>query len=74
MAHTDDKIIKVSARIVGHNDLNLKKLLENPAKLSDGESGGHKNAAGCFIPLNKEHVFLELLQIELNVLHLQIKI
>ncbi|MEM2956211.1 MAG: DHH family phosphoesterase [Candidatus Pacearchaeota archaeon] len=75
MAMTEDKRIKVSARIVGcKENLNLKKLLETPTKLVGGESGGHKNAAGCFIPLNKEKTFLELLQKELRVLQLQIKI
>jgi RecJ-like exonuclease len=74
LAHTDDRRIKVSARVVGGGDTNLKKLLENPAKLSDGECGGHKKAAGCFIPLSKEKMFIELLQKELNISHLQIKI
>ena len=74
MARTDDKRIKVSARMVGNNGLNLKKLIEIPARLVDGECGGHKNAAGCFIQLSKEKTFLELLQKELRVTQLQIKI
>jgi RecJ-like exonuclease len=74
MARTDDKRIKVSARMVGNNGLNLKKLIEIPARLVDGECGGHKNAAGCFIQLSKEKTFLELLQKELRVTQLQIKV
>jgi len=75
MADTADKRIKVSARIVGHTDCsNLKKIIEKPAELAGGESGGHKKAAGCFIPIDKEQTFIELLQKELNVMHLQIKV
>ena len=76
MARTDDKRIKVSARIVGHKegDINLKKLLAVPTALVDGESGGHSKAAGCFIHLSKEKTFIELLQKELRVNQLQIKI
>ena len=75
MARTDDKRIKVSTRKVGHNsDINLKNLLETPTTLVGGECGGHKRAAGCFIPLSKESMFLELLQKELRVNQIQIKV
>ena len=75
MANTADGRIKVSARTVGHNECsNLKKIIEKPAELAGGESGGHKKAAGCFIPIDKEQTFIELLQKELNVMHLQIKV
>jgi len=75
MAQTNDKRIKVSMRIVGHSDCsNLRRIIEKPAELVGGESGGHKRAAGCFIPADKEKTFIELLQKELNVMHLQVKV
>jgi len=75
MARTEDKRIKISARAVGHNsDLNLKKLLENPINIVGGEYGGHKRASGGFIPVSKEKTFIELLQKELRVSQLQIKV
>jgi RecJ-like exonuclease len=75
LAKTDDKRIKVSARVVGHGKcIDLKKILEKPAEIVGGESGGHKGAAGCFIPADKETPFIELLQKELNMIQLEIKV
>ena len=75
MASTEDRKIKVSARIVGSKDnINLKSILETPTELVGGECGGHKRAAGCFIPSGKENTFIELLQKELRVMNLQVKV
>lgn len=69
MAYNEDKI-KISARITGsnHNSArNLKKLMDSITKnLGQGNSGGHKNAAGCIISIEKEKEFIELIKKELE--------
>jgi RecJ-like exonuclease len=75
MAYSEDGKIKVSARAVGDNsEINLRKVLENVVNATDGECGGHNNAAGCFIPLSQEANFINLLQKELSLQSLNIKI
>ncbi|MEK6914645.1 MAG: DHH family phosphoesterase [Nanoarchaeota archaeon] len=67
MAYNKDKI-KVSARIVDFNNdstRNLKKLMDSITKnLGQGNSGGHKKAAGCIINIEKENEFIELIKKE----------
>lgn len=69
MAYTENKI-KVSTRIVGSNNnspRNLKKIMDSITNaLGDGYSGGHKNAAGCIIGIEKEKEFIELIKRELE--------
>jgi len=69
MAYRKDSKIKVSARIVKgpNNSVNLYKLLQSAVELTGGEVGGHKDAAGCLIPKEKEKEFLELLQEKLKL-------
>ncbi len=76
LANTEDGRIKVSSRVVGGSsvDINLKRLLEIPSLTVGGEIGGHKSAAGCFIPSDKAEEFIELVQKELSVNKLQIKV
>lgn len=75
MAYSDDGKIKVSARAVGDNsEINLRKALDSVVQVTDGECGGHNNAAGCFIPLSQEANFISLLQKELSMNSLKIKI
>lgn len=59
--------IKVSAR---NSDLcqeiNLKNLMSSVATKLGGEGGGHKNAAGAFIPIGKEQEFIKMFEESLN--------
>lgn len=66
LANNEDKI-KVSARIVGNNGRNLHELLQRVVDVIGGEVGGHENAAGCNIPLEKEKEFIELLKKNLEI-------
>lgn len=70
MAYNEDKI-KVSARMAGKNpktSRNLKHLMESiTTTLGNGESGGHKQAAGCTIRIEDEEKFIELLKRKLDV-------
>jgi RecJ-like exonuclease len=75
MAYADEGKIKVSSRIVGENNsVNLRKLLESVVAVTDGECGGHQNAAGCVIPFSQENNFISLIQKELGMQSLKIKI
>jgi RecJ-like exonuclease len=52
-------MIKVSARKKAMKNLNLKQILVSVANEIGGEAGGHKNAAGAYIPYGKEKEFIE---------------
>jgi len=52
-------MIKVSARKKSMENLNLKQILVSTANEVGGEAGGHKNAAGAYIPYGKEKEFIE---------------
>lgn len=66
MAYYNDKI-KISSRIAGKNTRNLREILDNVIKLTGGEVGGHKSAAGCMIKQEKEKEFLEHLKKHLEI-------
>ncbi len=66
LSYSEDKI-KVSARVVGDNGRNLQKFLEQIVDVVGGEVGGHANAAGCNISIEKEEEFIELLKKNLEV-------
>jgi len=51
--------IKCSLRYCGSNDVDLKEVIDNIVSRVEGESGGHKNAAGAFFSIEKEKPFLE---------------
>ncbi len=68
MAYNCDKI-KVSARLCGKNPKstrNLKELMDSISELLGGESGGHKDAAGCLIDKKDEDKFIELVKKKLE--------
>lgn len=68
MAYNDDKI-KVSARMAGRNPKsprNLKDLMDSVTCSIGGESGGHKEAAGCIIDKKDENKFIELVKEKLE--------
>lgn len=69
MAYNEDKI-KVSARMAGRNHespRNLKELMDSITHtLGQGDSGGHKYAAGCTINIEKEKEFIDLVKKKLE--------
>jgi len=54
--------IKISARIVGKNGRNVRKILNDVIPNLGGEIGGHEHAAGGLIDIEKEEEFIELLK------------
>lgn len=68
MAYNEDKI-KISTRMAGRNpktNRNLKELMDSITKTLGGESGGHKEAAGCTINKEQEEKFIELIKKKLE--------
>jgi RecJ-like exonuclease len=75
LAYSDEGKIKVSSRIVGENNsINLRKILDSVVSVTDGESGGHSNAAGCVIPFSQEANFINSIQKELSMQNIKIRI
>jgi single-stranded-DNA-specific exonuclease len=66
MAYNKDKI-KVSARIVGEQEKNLKEILEKAVLNLEAEVGGHQKAAGCLIKKEDENSFLIELKKNLEI-------
>jgi len=66
MAYDKEKI-KVSARIVGKTEKNLKEILEKAVIEFESEVGGHQYAAGCLLKKQDEEKFLEVLKKNLEV-------
>lgn len=66
LAYNDTKI-KVSARMVGKEGLNVREVLHKAVIEVGGEVGGHSNAAGCLIAKEHETRFLEELKKVLEV-------
>lgn len=60
MAYTLDNNIKVSMRICNgnNNEIDLREILKNIVN-DEFESGGHKSACGCLIPIEKEKEFVD---------------
>ncbi|MDD5193758.1 MAG: DHH family phosphoesterase [Candidatus Nanoarchaeia archaeon] len=63
MAYNEDKI-KISTRVAGRSKSNksLRDLMNHVTACLGGESGGHKEAAGCVIKKNDEERFIELVK------------
>ena len=62
MARALDGNTKVSLRTTNNfnNPLDLKKIIEETiVGIGNSESGGHQNAAGAIIPIEKEEMFIE---------------
>ncbi len=66
MAYDQDKI-KISARISGESEKNVREILHRAVIPISGEVGGHPAAAGALIPKEKESVFLNELRSILDV-------
>ena len=60
MARLDNKTTKISLRKTGRNkkEINLKEILNNITEKVGGETGGHINAAGALISIEKEEEFI----------------
>ncbi|MGV8152398.1 MAG: DHHA1 domain-containing protein [Candidatus Nanoarchaeia archaeon] len=69
MAYNENNI-KVSTRIAGRSgklsSMNLKELMSSVTSEIGGDSGGHKNAAGCLIHKDNENKFIEFIQKKLE--------
>ena len=59
LANVDGKTVKVSARSRGSE--NLAEIVLKASKLVGGYGGGHKHAAGAFIPKGKEKEFISII-------------
>ena len=57
MAYTLDNNIKVSMRICNNDEIDLREILKEITK-DEWETGGHKSACGCLIPIEKEKEFI----------------
>jgi len=66
MAYSEDKI-KISARISGRDGRNVHEVLSTVTQNIGGECGGHHQAAGALISLDKEQLFLESIQKALEI-------
>ncbi len=66
MAYDKDKI-KVSARIVGKAEKNLKEILEKSLVEFEAEVGGHQAAAGCLLKKEDEEKFINILKKNLEI-------
>ncbi|MEM0465450.1 MAG: DHH family phosphoesterase [Candidatus Pacearchaeota archaeon] len=69
MAYHNEKI-KVSARLCGKyskDSRNLRELMDSITSIIGGESGGHKEAAGCIINKKDEERFIELIKKQLEI-------
>jgi len=66
MAYDKDKI-KVSARISGKSEKNLKKILVKSLVEFEAEVGGHQTAAGCLLKREDEEKFINILKKNLEI-------
>jgi len=66
MAYYENKI-KISARIVGKSERNLRELLNRVVETTGGEVGGHDVAAGCMINQEKEEEFINNLKKQFEI-------
>lgn len=60
MAYNNDDKMKVSLRMSGRHNADLKSLVSEIVKYSGGEAGGHQNAAGALVPIEKEEKFISV--------------
>lgn len=56
----DNDHSKVSIRIKGDYELDLRDIIKEILTNTDGEGGGHKNAAGAIIPNDSKDKFIEV--------------
>lgn len=67
-SHSDEELAKVSLRVPqGKKEENLKSLVENSIRNIEGASGGgHKRAAGAYVPYSSINSFITNVQTYLN--------
>jgi RecJ-like exonuclease len=58
MAYANDDTIKVSLRASGRQEFDLRKVVQKIVKKTGGEAGGHIEAAGALVPIDKEEDLL----------------
>lgn len=58
LAH-DGNNVKISTRIKGEYDIDLRDVIKEILKQVEGEGGGHKNAAGAIISKDQEQDFIK---------------
>lgn len=66
MAYNKNKI-KVSARLVGKSDKNIREVLGAVIETIGGEVGGHRAAAGCLIEKSQEKEFIDTVKKQLQI-------
>ncbi len=66
MTYTEDEKVKVSARTV-RSGRNVREILGRVVTEIGGEFGGHKYAAGCTFPLDKEEEFTNRIKKDLEI-------
>ncbi|MEM2121428.1 MAG: DHH family phosphoesterase [Candidatus Woesearchaeota archaeon] len=78
MARMMNDYTKISIRYSGNNlkdeDYNLKEIISRVIDDFEGEAGGHINAAGAYIPVSQESMFIEKLRVVLRRFALEEKI
>ena len=68
MAHKENDEIKISARVSGNSDFDLRSALKDVVlKIGDYPCGGHKSACGASIPKDKEEEFIKAIS-EINTI------
>ena len=72
LAYNENKI-KVSARIVGKEGLNVREILSKVVIPLGGEVGGHPHAAGCLIEKEKEAEFITELKKTLEIERVKVR-
>lgn len=73
MAYTADKNIKISLRNVDNGIIDLSQLIKELCTKLNGIGGGHPNASGGLIPVEKEQEFIDNIILKLNSLEVDIK-
>ena len=66
MAYNKDKI-KISARMVGKSERNIREVLNSVVEIIGGEVGGHQKAAGALIEKQNESAFITELKKKLEI-------
>ncbi len=67
MANTDNKELKVSARLSGDLGRNVREVMERATMGIKGEFGGHHAAAGCIIKKEYQKEFIDSLKKNLEI-------
>ncbi|MEK6934259.1 MAG: DHH family phosphoesterase [Nanoarchaeota archaeon] len=60
MAYTIDGGVKISSRVVGKSDIDLRQVMSDIIDNIGGVCGGHKQAAGALIGQDKEEEFVKV--------------